>query len=712
MFNNRVRRSHGFLLAACVAASVPALVATQGGGGGAPAIDPDDIGGVVASAKGPEAGVWVVAETTDLPTRFIRIAVTDDQGRYVVPDLPKAGYRVFVRGYGLVDSPIVQASPGQRLNLTAVVAPDPRSAAQYYPPDSWLSLMKIPEGDVTMANAGKCALICHQMGNKVTREITPELKALGHKTTGDAWLRRIRSGPSGAFMANMYGKLGPQLFPAWTDRIAAGDVPPQPPRPRGAERNLVLTLWDWGPVNGYIHDLAPADRRNPVVPPGTLVYGPGQTHDVMYWVDPVKHRDGGIPIPTRDTDLRVLARDGAGGPVPGDLENRIRTTSLYWGDEPIWNVKSEPRSGQMDHKGRVWAGFRIRRDEKQPSWCKTGSTNRFAQYFPLDPRPGSNIGGKQTGFYDPKTGQWSLIDTCWWFDHNEFVEDADHTLYTGMNDVLGWINTRVYDETRDDQASQGWCPAVLDTTGDGKITEWTVPDQPTDPKKDQLITFTCYSVSASPVDHAAWCNGTGRQIVRVERGPSPPQTCRAERYEVPADHPATGTRGIEVDRQGVVWVNFNGADYMGSFDRRKCKVLNGPTATGQHCPEGWTFHRTVGPTFEGTTIGTNKTYLINVDQWDTLGLGRDTPVTYGQNSDALIALSRTTNEFAILRVPYPMGAIFTKKVNGRIDDPKAGWKGRGLWSNTANYATWHMEGGKGSRGKAIKFQLRPNPLAK
>src|SRR6186713_525948 len=96
-------------------------------------IDADDIGGVVKSAKGPEAGVWVIAETTDLPTRFARIVVTDDQGRYVVPDLPKANYNVWVRGYGLVDSPKVKAMPGKALNLTAVVAPDGRSAAQIYP---------------------------------------------------------------------------------------------------------------------------------------------------------------------------------------------------------------------------------------------------------------------------------------------------------------------------------------------------------------------------------------------------------------------------------------------------------------------------------------------------------------------------------------------------------------------------------------------------
>src|SRR5262245_27909466 len=101
-------------------------------------IDPDDIGGVVTSSKGPEAGVWVIAETTDLPTRLIKIVVTDDRGRYLLPDLPKANYNVWVRGYGLVDSPKVKATPGQQLSLTAVPAPDARAAAQYYPALYWL----------------------------------------------------------------------------------------------------------------------------------------------------------------------------------------------------------------------------------------------------------------------------------------------------------------------------------------------------------------------------------------------------------------------------------------------------------------------------------------------------------------------------------------------------------------------------------------------
>src|ERR1700742_5114049 len=111
------------------------------------AIDNDDIGGVVTGPKGPEAGVWVIAETTDLPTRYAKMVVTDDQGRYVVPDLPKAKYKVWVRGYGLVDSPKVDGEPGQQLELRAVPAPNEAAAAQYYPAIYWYAMLKIPDAD-------------------------------------------------------------------------------------------------------------------------------------------------------------------------------------------------------------------------------------------------------------------------------------------------------------------------------------------------------------------------------------------------------------------------------------------------------------------------------------------------------------------------------------------------------------------------------------
>lgn len=125
--------------------AVPAAeVNAQRNAAAAVSIGDDDLGGVVASRNGPEAGVWVIAETTDLPTKFAKIVVTDDQGRYVMPDLPKADYSVWVRGYGLVDSPKVNARPGTIVNLNAVIAPTAAQAAEYYPPIYWFSMLRAP----------------------------------------------------------------------------------------------------------------------------------------------------------------------------------------------------------------------------------------------------------------------------------------------------------------------------------------------------------------------------------------------------------------------------------------------------------------------------------------------------------------------------------------------------------------------------------------
>jgi hypothetical protein len=246
------------------------------------AIDNDDIGGVVTGPNGPEAGVWVIAETKDLPTRFAKIVVTDDQGRYVLPDLPKAKYQVWVRGYGLVDSPKVESEPGKALNLTAVKAPSAAAAAQYYPAIYWWSMLKIPEpsrfgakSDIPdkvtqidwirrMKNNG--CVGCHQMGTLATRTIP----AVFGPSSKDAWIRRIQAGQSGEQMVNILaGELGTAPLPYltdWTDRIAAGELPRETPkRPQGVERNIVVTTWDWSDEKHYLHDLISTDKRNPTV---------------------------------------------------------------------------------------------------------------------------------------------------------------------------------------------------------------------------------------------------------------------------------------------------------------------------------------------------------------------------------------------------------------------------------------------------------------
>jgi len=120
--------------------SVTSIASAQSTATGALAIDNDDIGGAVVSSRGPEAGVWVIAETESLPTKFRKIVVTDDSGRYVLPDLPPATYALWVRGYGLVDSPRVTVTPGVHVDLPAVTRgptpPATRSPATTHNPQS------------------------------------------------------------------------------------------------------------------------------------------------------------------------------------------------------------------------------------------------------------------------------------------------------------------------------------------------------------------------------------------------------------------------------------------------------------------------------------------------------------------------------------------------------------------------------------------------
>src|SRR5215213_934715 len=125
-------------------AGAPAQLNAQQSAPAAVNVGDSDLGGVVTGPNGPEAGVWVIAETTELPTKFAKMVVTDDQGRYVIPDLPNANYQVWVRGYGLVDSPKMRGKPGQQLNLSAVAAPSESAAAHYYPAAYWFAMLKIP----------------------------------------------------------------------------------------------------------------------------------------------------------------------------------------------------------------------------------------------------------------------------------------------------------------------------------------------------------------------------------------------------------------------------------------------------------------------------------------------------------------------------------------------------------------------------------------
>jgi hypothetical protein len=683
-------------------------------------VDADDIGGVVSGPKGPEAGVWVIAETGDLPTKFVKIVVTDDRGRYLLPDLPKANYSVWVRGYGLVDSAKVAAAPGKVVNLTATVAPDAKAAAQYYPAGYWFSLMRVPDksefaaaGDarhginpnmkvqadwIRSLKSGGC-LACHQLGNKATREIPRELGEF--PSTAAAWERRVQSGQAGAQMGGALNQFGRERilteFASWTDRIRGGELPPAPPRPQGTERNVVITAWDWADPKAYLHDVVSTDRRNPTINANGALFGALElSADYLPVLDPVKHVASAVELTVRDPN------------TPATSPN-MPNPSPYWGSEPIWKSKNNVHNPMFDEKGRVWITSAIRAFDN-PDYCKAGSSHPSAKLTPLD------RSSRHLAVYDPKTRQLTHISTCFGTHHLMFAEDANHTLWTsGGGQVVGWLNRKMWEETKDEAKSQGWTALIMDTNGNGRRDEAIEPGAPADTTKDRRYGGAFYSVAPAP-DGSVWGTQLGfpGAAIRLVPGSNPPETSLAEVYELPMRDgaPVEGysPRGGDVDRNGVYWTAL-ASGHLASFDRRKCKVLRGPTATGQHCPEGWTFYPEPLPQLKGVTErgSAEGSYYTWVDQFDTLGLGANTPINTGNLSEGLLALK--DGKWVVMRVPYPLG-FYSKWMDGRIDDPKAGWKGKGVWATVSTRAPFHMETGKGTQSKVMHFQIRPDPLAR
>ena len=672
-------------------------------------LDSDDIGGVVSSENGPEAGVWVIAETDDFQTRYAKIVVTDDEGRYVVPDLPEANYQVWVRGYGLADSEKVSANPGDALDLTGVVAPSAAVAAEAYPAIAWYSMMNLPdESEVSFLRGGlneyvsvmtnQTCVGCHQLGQLSTRTFPDAFKDI--EDSQQRWMRRVQSGQAAHQMieplASRLRGVPFRYLAEWTDRIEAGELPSFiPERPQGIERNVVATVRDWGNPKHYLHDLISTDRRDPTVNGYGKIYGaPELSTDDFPILDPMANTDTTFRAPVRDPDTPTTYSDPIGAP------------SAYWGEERIWDSKANAHNPMIDQDGRVWYTARIRGPEN-PDFCREGSDQPSAMLTP------TARAGRHLSVYEPETGEYHFVDTCYSSHHLQFAEDATNTLWTsGGGEVVGWLDTDLFMETKDAKLAQGWTAAILDTNGNGRRDAgYTDIGEPIDPARDARINPRFYAIMPNPADGSVWGSTSfefpGR-LVRIAPGDSPPDTAIAEQYNIPL--PGFASRGADIDRNGVIWVSL-GSGHLGQFDRSVCEgPLNGPEATGDHCAEGWTFHRYPGPGFpQRPDFSMESSYYTWVDQRNTSGLGANTPISTANLYDGVHAL--VDGEWVTMRVPYPLG-FYSKGFDGRIDDPDAGWKGRGLWVSEGDRTPWLMEGGLGNRPLVVHFQVRPDPLAK
>lgn len=720
------RHSNACLTGAAIAAVVMAWSGPASAQQKPVSVKPDAIGGKVTGPNGPEAGVWVIAETTDLPTKYAKMVVTNDAGQFVIPQLPSAKYKIWARGYGLVDSDKQDATLGKTVELKAKPAPNAAAAAEYYPGMYWYSMLKIPpasefpgsdksptgmpasmDSQATWIDSVKNSCqSCHALGTDNIRH--PHVKELGEfKNSEEMWERRVQSGQAMNNMALTLGRMGPprayKMFADWTDRIAAGELPfDKPERPKGVERNVVITSWEWGKRGMYLHDEVSTDKRNPTVNANGKIYGsPEESSDDIPVLDPVKNTTSLIHEPYMDPQT-PSAKDAPMAPSP------------FWGDEAIWDGHTSIHNPMMDEKGRVWFTARLRRNPN-PASCQAGSDLPSAQVAPQKET------AREASVYDPKTDKWTMIDTCFNTHHLVFTPDDKLWFSQGQpySGVVGWLDVKKFDATGDAMKSQGWTPVVVNTSGTGKREAFVDPDKPIEPGKDKWVKAGFYGVMPSVKGDVIWGQAMGPGFTRIAQpallirmipGSDPTHTAMSEIFQSP---PGTyGSRGVDVDSKGVAWTVLSSGQ-MASFDRSKCKgKLEGPNAaTGAQCFEGWTLYRLPGPQFKGVNDpqgSANHAYYIWVDVHNTLGLGNDVPVAMANGSESLLAL--VNGKFVDLRIPYPLG-FFAKNVDGRIDDPKAGWKGRALWTTTGTRAYFHSEGGKDAKPRVFKVQMRPDPLA-
>ena len=390
----------------------------------------------------------------------------------------------------------------------------------------------------------------------------------------------------------------------------------------------MLTLWDWGSAqDGRSDNVVDRQTRSAHATPTGQIYGVSQPTDALMVLDPVENKASVVKIPSMSSALAPA------------------TVSPTWADR-IWNHQADPRSAEMDAKGRVW--LTARNHNERPAFCADVEKNKYAKNYKLPTGRGGGGGAKQVANYDTKTQKFEFVDVCFSVDHNELSED--NFIYYGTNNSLGWVDMDTWDKTHDAEKSQGWCPAIIDSNGDGKIGPgWSEPDSPVDPAKDRRVEFGCYAIAYSEKDHGVWCSsnvGNQFKLTFITKGANPPESCRAEMYTPPGGAASAddGHRRRHRRRQRHRLRSWRVSGQLIAFDRRKCKSPD-RKADGQHCPEGWTIYRNNEPKYTNSPYNASEPYLNHIDSVDALGLGKDSPIYASINTDSMEVFSAKTKQF-------------------------------------------------------------------
>jgi len=630
-----------------------------------------NISGTVTNdaTKKPEAGVWVIAETRSLATPFRKVVVTDDEGRFLVPELPDGQYEVWVRGYGLRDSARVKAIAGARLNLSAANASSAAEAAAIYPSSYWLSLYDPPKkSELPAAFASEAqwasdmklgCMRCHQLGDKVFHPYT----------SADKWEEWFRGSALEGTTADFLGRAAfTRTLGDWAARIQAGEVPPAPPRPAGIERNIVVTEWEWGDGETYMHDTVATDKRRPTLYPYGKLWGVDFGHDKLFSLDPTTHQVRSWPVPTTNVQQR------SGTPAP----HRI-----------VYSNPGNPHVPTMDAEGRVWMAVQTRREraEDQPAWAREVIVNVQAPGAAPATLPAAWSAGthhRQLVTFDQRTETFTTIDTAYGTNHLQF--DPSGRLWTSGDSVgLGMFDPSKFDFTQPKETAPraqkvfvSIDPATGVSTAGGGYGITASPDGTV------WRTATYIGQTGAPDTHSLVGQN---KIIKFD-----PRTSKFTDYPLPL--PGRSAIGIDASSDGRIWFGTS-SGHLGRFDPKT---------------ERFTYWTSPGPKLKRAAPldgSADFHYYIFVDRYDTLGLGKDRVILTGANSDALVVFDPVTERFTTIRVPYPTG-LYHRGIDGRIDNEKAGWKGRGLWVNYGGDPTRFVET---KVGAMVHVQVRPNPLA-
>ena len=479
--------------------------------------------------------------------RFRKIVVTGDDGRFLVPDLPDADYAVWVRGYGLLDSGKHAARPGDELTLEVTAAATPQEAARIYPANYWYSLLEVPaESEFPGTGADGNGIsermrhqaewvdrlkdgcqLCHQMGNLATREM-PMLNLDDFDSTLDAWEHRVQVGRSGPGMSAGLNRMGREralgLFADWTDRIAAGEVPPAPPRPQGQERNLVLTMWGWGDTMAMVHDEIATDKRNPHLYPNAPVYGVGGAGLTI--TDPVTHRSVRMDMTTRD-------------PMPERGDSYAGTTALI----PVAVLGH----GATDHPGL---------QRPQPDAGRRGAPLDH----PVDPSPresrlvpgrlGSPVGAELPHLAQPAAALVLRHRERRVRAHRHLLHDPPPAVRRGRERhalaerIDGRGRLAEHEAVRRDRRRAGGprAGAPPSSTRAGTASSASTPSRASRRIRRRTCGWTASPTGSSRTRSTAPSGSRGAlpvpgSIVRLDLGDNPPETCSAEVYEPPFENP-------------------------------------------------------------------------------------------------------------------------------------------------------------------------------